>query len=89
VPYALPAVCLDISSAEAQLGQVHATLAKILQRPNQDIWKKFTPDGALDDTTDVHNVFKHHGIFSEIMEMNYEDVRNINCDGADARDVFG
>jgi hypothetical protein len=25
VPYALPAVCLDISSAEAQLGQVHAT----------------------------------------------------------------
>ena len=23
--YALPAVCLDISSAEAQLGQVHAT----------------------------------------------------------------
>jgi hypothetical protein len=29
VPYALPAVCLDISSAEAQLGQVHATLAVI------------------------------------------------------------
>jgi len=27
VPYALPAVCLDISSAEAQLGQVHATLS--------------------------------------------------------------
>jgi len=27
VPYALPAVCLDISSAEAQLGQVHATVA--------------------------------------------------------------
>jgi hypothetical protein len=25
VPYALPAVCLDISSAERQLGQVHAT----------------------------------------------------------------
>jgi hypothetical protein len=25
VPYALPAMCLDISSAEAQLGQVHAT----------------------------------------------------------------
>jgi len=25
VPCALPAVCLDISSAEAQLGQVHAT----------------------------------------------------------------
>jgi len=30
VPYALPAVCLDISSAEAQLGQVHATR----RRPN-------------------------------------------------------
>jgi hypothetical protein len=27
VPYALPAMCLDISSAEAQLGQVHATPA--------------------------------------------------------------
>jgi hypothetical protein len=27
VPYALPAVCPDISSAEAQLGQVHATLS--------------------------------------------------------------
>ena len=26
VPYALLAVCLDISSAEAQLGQVYATL---------------------------------------------------------------
>jgi hypothetical protein len=26
VPYALPAVYLDISSAEAQLGQVHATI---------------------------------------------------------------
>jgi hypothetical protein len=25
VPYALPAVCLDIRSAEAQLGKVHAT----------------------------------------------------------------
>jgi len=25
VPYALPAMCLEISSAEAQLGQVHAT----------------------------------------------------------------
>ena len=25
MPYALPAMCLDISSAEAQLGQVHAT----------------------------------------------------------------
>ena len=25
MPYALPAVCPDISSAEAQLGQVHAT----------------------------------------------------------------
>jgi len=28
VPYALPAVCLDISSAEAQLGQDHATGGK-------------------------------------------------------------
>ena len=26
MPYALPAICLDIGSAEAQLGQVHATL---------------------------------------------------------------
>jgi len=25
VPYALPAICFDISLAEAQLGQVHAT----------------------------------------------------------------
>ena len=28
VPYTLPAMCLDISSAEAQLGQVHATVRK-------------------------------------------------------------
>ena len=27
MPYALPAMCLDISSAEAQLGQVHATVS--------------------------------------------------------------
>ena len=26
MPYALSAVCLDISSAEAQLGQAHATV---------------------------------------------------------------
>jgi len=32
VPYPLPAVCLDISSAEAQLGQVHATPVFLIMR---------------------------------------------------------
>jgi len=37
VPYALPAVCLEISSAEAQLGQVHATGCTCLMRVIVDV----------------------------------------------------
>jgi hypothetical protein len=44
LPYALPAVCLDISSAEAQLGQVHmqhhSQVHKKIQREEREIYEK-------------------------------------------------